>query len=296
MEAKKSGIQQWHPLYINNGEYVLHCEHCYRRIHPSSTYSQRFIVVYIQFWVLFQPPKLQIQGVGSMFTDDINEGNYMFDSSIRKWTSFESIEPFMNVAVGCQNLISIGHSCYTYETSRLIGFDMVRDEIETIPAPPEFRRKFQEVAVLEWEGCASLAYVRHDLELRLWVLREDKKWEKVFTANLGELGLEKREDLHPCPKVLVGMDILMVLGDEIVSYGIESGRLNAFLSCEEGLCGGDYFSYKPTLFSWDYCKKAKGNKGGKKRSFAQIENEQVHNVDLGVDLCKQFDLEKAGRS
>ncbi|KAL4184275.1 hypothetical protein AMTRI_Chr10g224760 [Amborella trichopoda] len=174
----------------------------------------------------------------------------VFDSTIRKW-----VEPIEARLSGLQELISIGRTCYIYNrfhTVDLIAFDMVKEELEIIPAP--IQKEWNDlVAVLEWDGCISIAVVSHSLELRLWALRKEKTWEKVVDADLGELRLRRGgETGYPYPEVVVGNDILMAFGSQIISYGIESGRLNALSLSENELYLGDYISCKPTLLSWEY--------------------------------------------
>ncbi|KAL4180712.1 hypothetical protein AMTRI_Chr12g267200 [Amborella trichopoda] len=226
----------------------------------------------VNFGFYFNPRNCKFK-VLAMLSVRFIGGYKVFDSSIGKW-----VEPIKPLIFSSQELKSIGHTCYMYNrlnTRERIGFEMLKEEeVEIIPAPPKFQREGDDhVAVLEWDGCASIAVVSRSLELRLWALRKEKKWEMVVDADLGDLGLKNEsENCYPFPKVVVGKDILMAYGDKMLSYGIESGRLNGLLPSEEGLSKGDILSYKPTLFAWecDDGKKGKGSKGGtKKRSLAQ---------------------------
>ncbi|KAL4180713.1 hypothetical protein AMTRI_Chr12g267590 [Amborella trichopoda] len=248
----------------------------------------------VNFGFYFNPQNCKFK-VLAMLSVRFIGGYKVFDSSIGKW-----VEPIKPLIFSSQELKSIGHTCYMYnrlntrerigfemlkeglnsightgsmhnhfDTVELIGFDMLKEEVEIIPAPPKFLRECDDhVAVMEWDGGVSLAAVSLNLELRLWALRKEKKWEKVVDADLGELGLKRKsENSYPYPKIVVGKDILMVYGDKMVSYGIESGKLNSLLSSEEGLCDGNFLSYKPTFLSWDYDagEKEKESKGGKKK-------------------------------
>ncbi|KAL4180737.1 hypothetical protein AMTRI_Chr12g267450 [Amborella trichopoda] len=237
-------------------------------------------VEYFGFYFSPRTCKFKVLAVLAVLSTRIIGDYAVFDSSIGKWEVFDNIEPIKALIFSSLDLKTIGHTCYNYNNfnipydMNLIGFDMVKEEVEIIPAPPKFQREGDDhVAVLEWDGCASIAVVSRSLELRLWALRKEKKWEMVVDADLGELGLKNEsENCYPFPKVVVGKDIFMAYGDKMLSYGIESGRLNGLLPSEEGLSNGDILSYKPTLFAWEYDdgKKGKGSKGGtKKRSLAQ---------------------------
>ncbi|KAL4184274.1 hypothetical protein AMTRI_Chr10g224750 [Amborella trichopoda] len=232
-------------------------------VNPATGQSTRLPHIHgppiVHFEFYFDPQNCKFKVLAVLFI----EIHVVFDSTIGKW-----VEPIEALIFSLREIKSIGHTCYIYDrvnTLDLIAFDMVKEELHIIPAPPQ-RECNDHVGVMEWDGCISMAVVSHNLELRLWALRKEKTWEKVVDANLGEWGLKSRyEHGYIYPKVVVGNDILIVYGNKIVSYGIESGRLNVLLPSEEGLCHGDYLSYKPTLLSFDY-DDGKKVKGGKKKS------------------------------
>ncbi|XP_020525529.1 F-box/LRR-repeat protein At2g43260-like [Amborella trichopoda] len=192
---------------------------------------------------------------------------HLFDSATGQWRCLESM-PKKSLIFGRKNLVSIGHTCYTYDTMdcRLIGFDMVREAVEVVRAPSELQTGLElsvwvdHVAVLDWNGHVSLVAVGPDLKLIVWFLViAEKKWVEMINIDLCELGYERdsesgqnKSNRRPSPVLVCGGHIFLIYGEnseKIMSYGFSSGRLHAFLPSNR-LGSGDYLPYKTTLSSW----------------------------------------------